>query len=61
MTREQAFEFFCIDSTGEESILAVIEGAGETEPERLRDAEREAAERDIGRGHGPVQCRPHVD
>ena len=57
MSTEQSFEFFCIDSTGEESILAVIPGVGETEAERLRNAEREASERDLGRGHGPVQVR----
>jgi len=57
MTTEQHFEFFCVLSTGEESILAVIPGSGETEAERLRGAEREAVARDLWRGHGPVQVR----
>lgn len=57
-TTTTAYEFYCVLGSGEESILAVIEGRGETEADRLRDAESEAAEADIGRGHGPIMVRP---
>ncbi len=57
-TTTTAYEFYCVLGSGEESILAVIEGRGETEAERLRDAKSEAAEADIGRGHGPIMARP---